>query len=565
MKKYLLLVFLFVFSLKSSVAQGPYISIEEQMALGSALIDNAEKVVIDSEGNRIVFGTFGEELDFDPDETEFVLEPLGNPDIFLASYSSEGALNWAFNLGRIGLNDGMVARGLGVDSDDNIIITGAFSLTVDFNPLGAGASMTSTLGLDGFVAKYDSEGLLIWSKKIGNTGSDRVSSLVIDNQDNNVVGVRYDAEIDLDPSDEGEELVVPVGGIDAALVKLDSDGNFVWSYLVAPDANNEVVSALATNANGEIALGAAVNGVTVGIPEQSIFAGMVDSDGTEAWIFDFQNQGQSNVISHIAFSEDDESVYFGGRIQADTDFDPSENEEIISPFFADPFLSKYATSDGSLTWVKYVRSNSTADYCAGVHEKNGVVYLAGSFDVSAIFVPGDFTTQIPSNGSSDVFVSVYEASNGDFLEAETFGNTGGEKANDAFFGGSDGLVIVGQFTSSLGLVDGEELIAAEGFEDGFKAEFTYLFDLSIGAEIDEKDIVLYPVPATNQVFVQLKNIESQSVKVKLINIIGQTVSEEEFDISSKNLKLDISHLKQGVYLVEISLNGSSITKRLIKQ
>jgi hypothetical protein len=241
------------------------------------------------------------------------------------------------------------------------------------------------------------------------------------------------------------------------------------------------------------------------------------------------------------------------------------NEEIISPLFADPFLSKHSAADGSLDWAKYVESSSTADYCAGVHESNGVVFMAGSFDVSATFVPGDFTTQVPSNGASDVFVSVYEASSGDFIDAETFGGSGGERANDACFGGSEGLVIVGQFSSSLGLLEGEEPIAAEGFEDGFLAEFTYLFNLSTGFELNENDIVLYPVPANDQVFVQLNDIKSNSVHIKIINIIGQTVFEREFDNSSNKLKLDISNLNQGVYLFEISVDDSSITKRLIKQ
>jgi hypothetical protein len=565
MKKYLLLAFLFTFLLNSVYTQDPYISIESQVALGSELIDNAVRAAIDSEGNRIVCGTFGQEVDFDPSETEFILDPLGTPDLFLASYDAQGALNWAFNLGRLSLNSGMSAGGLAIDSDDNVIISGGFSLTVDFDPSDVSNTMTAVQGLDGFVAKYDPLGQLVWSKQFGSSAFDASTSLALDDQNNSIAGIRFSGEVDLDPSTENQVIVTPVGAIDAAVVKLDSDGNYTWSYLVAPDVNNEIVTALAVNSNGGIAMGAEVNGVSSGIPMQSMLAGVLDSDGAEVWSYDFQNQGQSNVISHIAFSEDEESIYLGGRIQEDTDFDPSVNEEIISPLFADPFLSKHSVADGSLDWAKYVESSSTADYCAGVHESNGIVFMAGSFDVLATFVPEDFTTQVASNGASDVFVSVYEASSGDFIEAETFGGSGGEKANDAFFGGSDGLLIVGQFSSSLGLVEGGEIIAAEGFEDGFIAEFSYLYNLSAGIKLNEKNIVLYPVPAQEHVFVQLNDINSNSVQINIINIIGQTVFEGEFDNSSNKLKLDISNLNQGVYLFEIGVDGSSITKRLIKQ
>jgi len=565
MKKIVLLSIFLAVMLVSGNSQDSYISIESQVALGSELIDNAFKAVIDSEGNRIVYGSFREEIDFDPTATEFIIEPLGSPDLFLASYSPNGSLIWAFNLGRIALNSGMSARGLSVDSDNNVIISGGFSLTVDFDPSAIDSPLTAVQGLDGFVAKYDSKGQFIWVKQFGSIGSDIITALAIDDQDNNVIGVLFGGEIDLDPSTGGQDLATPVGGIDAAVVKLDTDGNYAWSFLVAPDVNNEFVSALAVNSNGVIALGAVINAITTGIPVQAMLAGVLDSDGAEIWSYDFQNQGQSNVISHIVFSEDEENIYLGGRIQEDTDFDPSENEEIVFPLFADPFLSKHSSADGSLTWVKYVESSSTADYCAGVHESNGIVFMAGSFDVLATFVPGDFTTQVPSNGASDVFVSVYEASSGDFIEAETFGGSGGEKANDAFFGGSDGLLIVGQFSSSLGLVEGGETIAAEGFEDGFIAEFSYLYNLSAGIKLNEKDIVLYPVPSKDQVFVQLNDINSNSVQIKLINIIGQTVFEGEFDNSSNKLKIDINGLNQGVYLMEVRVNDSSITKRLIKE
>jgi hypothetical protein len=54
-------------------------------------------------------------------------------------------------------------------------------------------------------------------------------------------------------------------------------------------------------------------------------------------------------------------------------------------------------------------------------------------------------------------------------------------------------------------------------------------------------------------------------EVKLINIIGQTVLAKTYDNSPSRIKLDISNLKQGIYLMEIRVENSSITKRLIKQ
>lgn len=564
MKKHVLLLLILTAIFKFGSGQDSYVSINSQVALGSELIDNAVRTIIDSEGNRLVYGTFSEALDFDPSDSDLILEPLGAPDLFLASYDNSGNINWAFNLGRIGLNDGMVARDIALDANDNVLISGGFSLNVDFDPSSEGNLLTAIQGLDGFIAKYSSEGAFSWVKQFGSVGSDVVSAIATDNQDNHILGVRYNAEIDLDPSDENEVLSSPVGGLDASVVKLDAAGDYVWNYAVSPDENNEIVTSLHVSSTGSIALGAITNGVSSGIPEQSMLAGVIDETGTEVWTYDFQNQGQSNSITHLSFSADESAVYFGGRFQTDTDFDPSPDEFILSPLFADPFISKYSVDDGSFQWAKYVESSSTSDYCAGVHEENGVVYLAGSFDVLATFVPGDFTTQIPTNGASDVFVSVYDADSGEFIAADTFGGEGGEKANDAYFAEEAGLCIAGQFSSALELEEGES-IPSQGFEDGFLAFFTYLYDLSAETDLTESNIVLYPVPANDRVYVELKNVQSDAIQIKLINIIGQTVFEKTYANTPSRIKLDIEQLNQGVYLVEIRANNASLTKRLIKQ
>jgi hypothetical protein len=564
MKKTILFLLLLITVSLNAYSQQAYVSIEGQAAIGSELIDNAARTVIDSNGNRLVFGTFSEAVDFDLSESEFILEPLGSPDLFLASYDDEGNFNWAFKIGRIALTDGMIASGLALDADNNPVISGAFSLTVDFDPSSESSPLTSVQGLDGFLAKYDSDGQFMWSKQFGSVGSDVVSALAIDNEDNHLIGVRYNEEIDLDPSDENEVLSAPVGGLDASVILLDQAGEYVWDYSINATTENEIVTALTVNDDGRIALGAATNGITSGIPVQSMMAAVLEPDGSEVWSYDFQNQGQSNIISHLAYSEDGNSIYLGGRIQEDTDFDPSVDEEILSPLFADPFISKHSAADGSLAWAKYVESGSTGDYCAGIHEDNGVVYLAGSYDVLATFVPGDFSTQVPTNGAADVFVAVYDAESGEFITADTFGGTGGERANDAYFAGELGLAIAGQFNSSLELVSGES-IASQGFEDGFVAFFTYIYNLSAGAELSESDVSLYPVPSSDHVYVQFGNMNAGKFEVKLINIIGQTVLAKTYDNSPSRIKLDISNLKQGIYLMEIRVENSSITKRLIKQ
>ena len=548
----------------AGVCQGEYINIQSQNAIGSALIDNAEKTVIDQNGNILVSGTFSEELDFDPTEETFLLSPLGLPDVFLASYAADGNFNWAFNLGRISLNNGMSVGGIAVDSQNNLVMTGSFSLNVDFDPSEENEVLSSVLGRDAFIAKYSSQGDLIWVRQFGGLGSELGTALAIDQEDNISLGLRFSSEVDLDPADENDVLINPVGGSDASIVKLDSDGNYLWSYNVSPDTDNETVSALAATPDGKVVLGAIVHATNSGIPTQSMLAAVVNPDGSESWTYDFMNLGQSNVISHIAISQNGEDFYLGGRIQEDTDFDPSSESSVIQPNFADPFISKHSLVDGSLVWATYVLSDALDDFCAGVHESNGLAFMAGSFDVQAIFDPNDFSTIEFSNGSADVFISVYDAETGAFIDAQTYGGSGAERANDAYFRGENGLCLVGNFSSSLSLLE-EEIINAQGFEDGFYSRFSFLYNLSAERELQKSNVSVYPVPAIDQVFVELGQEIFGKIEIKIVNIVGQTVFEEGFVYNNARMPVDISSLPKGVYLTEIKSHNSSVTKRLIKK
>jgi len=539
--------------------------IEDQFPLGSSLIDEARKTTMDSNGNLLVLGTFSDDLNFDPSAPGSVVNPLGSPDLFLASYSNDGmTLNWVINIGRIALSNGMTARGLAVDSEDNIYIAGSFSLTVDFDPGSESTSLTAVQGQDGFLAKYTNAGEFIWVRQLGGVGTDVLSALTVDGADNVITAIRFSDEVDLDPSEESEFIVSPQGGIDASLVKFDGNGSYQWSYNVSPGPNNEIVNSLFATSDGKVIVGAIVNGTSAGIPEQSMWAAVLNADGTESWSHDFMNQDQSNEISHLAVSEDEQFIYLGGRIQGTTDFDPSGETEEIDPTFADPFVSKHSISNGALEWVRAIDSDALEDFCGGVAEANGILYFSGTFDVQAFFDPTDFTAFVVSNGSTDIFIASYDASTGDYLDVQTFGGSGGEFARDTYFGADDGAVLVGSFSASLTLIEGETF-DSEGFTDAFVSKYSYLYNLSAENTIKEESVSIYPVPASDQVTIELADIQDAEVGVKLINIVGQEILNTRFARSANKLTLDLSSIKEGIYLVEITTQNSSVTKRMIKK
>jgi hypothetical protein len=100
------------------------------------------------------------------------------------------------------------AQSLVVDSDDNIIIGGS-SDNLDLPP---NTTQWNNSGQTAYIAKYSSAGERLWAKAVdGHEGNNVVWGVVTDT-DNNIYGVMGAGPSSYDPS----------------VIKLDSDGNFVW-------------------------------------------------------------------------------------------------------------------------------------------------------------------------------------------------------------------------------------------------------------------------------------------------------------------------------------------------
>lgn len=559
---------LFIYSLLIAIgasAQAEIFSNISQYAIGSTQMDAGQSGIYDSNGNIIVFGSFKGVLDCDPSENSSELNPLGTPDILLAKYDQSGGLLWALNLGRISLNNGMDANGLTIDSNDNIIIAGSFSNTVNFNPLGASTVRTSNGGKDAFLAKYSSNGQLIWVNTSGSLFFDYGTAVHSDLDDNIFYGIRYNGNVDIDPGANSVILNPQSGAADAAIVKYNSDGDYIWHFEVSTP-NNDDITAIEPAQNGKIAVGATINGSLTGIPQSDMKMLVLNADGTLDWEYNFDNFENSNEISCFYFSDNGESLYVAGRIQGNTDFDPNPIDEmIIQPLFADPFFAKYDLVNQSLIWARYIESAGIEDYVSGIIESGSALIALGSFDNVAIFNPGDFSSQVASQGDMDVYMTAYDKTTGNFMEAKTFGGAGSEFARHAYFNPNGNVLAIGSYSGSLSLNAVAAPISAKGFTDIFFAEFSFQTNLSDGSvSTDNRDIVIYPIPTSSTIGIDLSGNAEYPIDIKIISIVGKVVIELRIDNDSKLKNIDISSLKTGVYILDINIAGQRISKRIIK-
>lgn len=260
------------------------------ITFGSTGVDIPHSVVTDLENNIILCGYFTNTCDFDPGTGQEIRTSNGGRDAYIAKFDSDGILQWVLTYGGDGLDDAFnldvdnsgniywtgviedtvtignntfITRnediifgkisptgnlvwskqigGSGVDEGSGVIIdnngdlihTGYFQSTVDFDPDDGESRLISSGNFDTFFGKYDTDGKIKWVKKIGGTGADipAPGGIEIDNQDNIYISGNAGSNCDYDP---GSELVTyPMkGGTDWFVAKYDKNGNHLLSFTV---------------------------------------------------------------------------------------------------------------------------------------------------------------------------------------------------------------------------------------------------------------------------------------------------------------------------------------------
>jgi len=82
---------------------------------------------------------------------------------------------------------------------------------------------------------------------------------------------------------------------------------------------------------------------------------------------------------------------------------------------------------------------------------------------------------------------------------------------------------------------------------------------------ETENVIIYPNPASEIVNIEFKKSLTDKVEVQLFDISGKLLFKQEI-INKDKIEIDISHLKSGVYIIEIDYeNGFSKRHKLIKK
>lgn len=431
MKK-LLIVAACLLSGITNYAQAPFWALG--MGSPSATIgdDEGHSCFVSPNGNVLVAGKFSGTMDVDPGAGVYNITSVGNTDAFVACYNSTGGFLWGFAIGGVD-NDG--AYRVTADASDNVIVTGFFQTSADFDPGAGTVTLTSAGGTgssasgDGFVAKYSSSGSFLWAKQLGGVSVwDYTDVAATDAAGNVYVGGEFSATMIVSSSITLNSATDGVG----YMVKYDPAGTVVWAHAFGETG----ISAVTTSVRGmRISAGfiyicGSFKGTANFNPwgtAATLVAGASNADG---YIAKYDVGGNFVFVRGIAGPGMDDAVM-------SLDLDASNNiyvggvfngaNIVLNPLspgtgtFTAPgggtgfdfFVAKY-NSTGGFLWGNAFGGPGEDFHRTGIGVFGSSVYVPGWFNNTVDFDPSGSVATLTSTGNSDIFLARYDL-NGNYV------------------------------------------------------------------------------------------------------------------------------------------------------
>lgn len=452
-----------------------------------SLNESGNGVCTDTSGNIYVVGNTNSS-DFSTTAGAYQISFGGGPnDIFIQKYNSSGILLWSTYFG--GNSDDMGTQ-IATDSSGNVYITGGtYSLNFPVTP-GAFQAVSGG-GMDAFVAKFNTNGMLMWSTYYGGSGDETGYDIAINNLGNvYVTGNTFSGNF---PVTGGAYQVTSGGASDAFIFGMNSTGTQLWSSYVGGSATDAATSIAIDNTTNNIYLTGKTMSANFPVTIQSGAYNQASIAGaTDGFITKF------NSLGFLLWS-----TYFGGTsldvpnsISCDNNgniwiagYTASVNLPTQNPgsgYFqvayaggsTDGMFLKLNSSD-SLVWSTYYGGTS-ADYGMSISAVNDSVYATGTTNstnfpttpASGAFYQGTF-----GGGSSDGFLLRLNSSTSVLL-ATYFGGTGNESGNGITTNASDVTYLTGTFDNTLHLTVPTTMTSAGG-SDGFLGKLFNCSSLSM--------------------------------------------------------------------------------------
>jgi hypothetical protein len=533
--------------------------------------NNAYDMYVDAAGNSFVTGYFNDTADFDPSPAQYLLSTPAGYGGFIAKYNTSGALVWAKALTGQGF---CIGYGITLNMNGDIIITGRFSDTVDFDPSVNTANQICHGNDDIFLACYSPQGNYKWCSRMGGNYNDEGREVCTDSAGRIYITGYFRGNSDFDPSPTLVMISSMSLSLDMFIGCYDSTGSYNWAKKVTGPLD-EVGESIHIH-SGQLLIGGkhegqsdfdpGVSNTNTGVfGDGNAFMASYDLSGNFNWVNSLGGTGDNDLINTITTNAVGE-IYVCGRYGGPADFDPSSAVYNLNSLgFDDGFLAKYS-SGGNFIWAIPVSAPWPDEGTDMTVTPAGDVWVCGFLRDSADFDPGagvDYA--VADNSLTNSFLANY-SSNGTYQWAFTL--FGGE--NFAFSIGLDAdtnIYVCGNyiqtvdFDPSAGTANLNNAMYSDMFIAKYRTGPIQQGNPDAVEEVINENLMIFPNPSSG-IFSVVVDDESQ---VRIFNLQGEEVWQSV--LSRGTQKIDITHLPSGMYLIENVTLETRVKKtaRIIKQ
>ena len=325
---------------------------------------------------------------------------------------------------------GNTVNGIGIDSSDNVYITGTFGTSVTFGSISlAGGSS------DVYVAKLSSTGTWLWASKGVSDGSESVKGIVINHNDEIYITGTFELNFVLTPTGNNVLMeLTSLGGKDIFVAKLSSDGIWMWIKQAGGQMNYDDVKGIVVDdaydfvwITGEYATQLKFfddGGPNQADVDDTVNLELIANGGLDIFVARISGQGEwgevkevysaySDYVSGIAMDTSN-NIYITGKSNVGMNFGSITHTGGLE----DIFVAKLSSTGWS--WVANATAGGSIGYSIPEDIKidsNDDIYITGTYYSQATFG----TTSTTSNGANDIYLAKLSSSTGQWIMATSIG------------------------------------------------------------------------------------------------------------------------------------------------
>lgn len=567
----------------------------------------AQCIKIDRLGNIVLGGNFVGTVDFDPGSgTHTVAARSGgsNTDGFVLKLDPAGNFLWARTLGS-NRYDYVVA--LSIDTGNNILATGTFQDTADFNIGGSAYNLTVFGWADIYVEKISPSGSLIWVKQMGGNVIDQGLAICTDEVNNVYTTGIFGGHADFDPGAGVYNLTSSGANQEVFVSKLDSNGNFIWARQVNGNYSNiawgitvdrchNVYTAGSFIGTADFDPGTAtyymVNHSTGSTSDAFVFK--LDVSGNFVWAKQIGGGSASSAQTAAMALDSLNNVYIVGNFTDTVDFDPGTGVYNLVPVDTsgakrDMYVFSCDSMGNFRSTIKIGGQSAEIMQSVAVSKDGTSIYVVGEIYDTVDFDLGTGTALL--TGPCTMVIARYSQCTVPFTPTVTItsclGTTITTGTTDTFFatvfgGGTspsyqwyvNGIAVSGA-TSSIfypsSLHDNDSvtchIISSDTCVTTSYANSNLIVIHVVPSIINVLsavgNLLVYPNPSDGAFAIELRDRRTnKEVLVKVKDVLGRQVYQRTLDASGIDRVQLRSDIPDGVYLLQLSSEDSVVTSRV---